>query len=84
MIFSTITIASSVAFFGTDSLGISAALAVVLIVAISISFNIVFFIRNGGADIFLDCFIQIIQAYVCTPLGSYSPKIVLFVLYYTR
>ncbi len=30
----------------------------------------------GGADIFLDCFMLLIQDYACTPQDSYSPAIV--------
>ena len=30
----------------------------------------------GGADIFLDCFMLLIQDYACTPPDSYSPAIV--------
>ena len=32
--------------------------------------------RTGGADIFLDCFMLLIQDYACTPPDSYSPAIV--------
>ena len=38
----------------------------------------------GGADIFLDYFMLIIQDYVCTLPGSYSREIFLFVLCYTN
>ena len=41
-------------------------------------------IREGGADIFLDYFMLIIQDYVCTLPGSYSREIFLFVLCYTN
>ena len=44
-------------------------------------FNIM---REGGADIFLDYFMLIIQDYVCTLPGSYSREIFLFVLCYTN
>ena len=40
--------------------------------------------REGGADIFLDYFMLIIQDYVCTLPGSYSREIFLFVLCYTN
>ena len=39
---------------------------------------------TGGADIFLDYFMLIIQDYVCTLPGSYSREIFLFVLCYTN
>ena len=39
---------------------------------------------NGGADIFLDYFMLIIQGYVCTLPGSYNREIFLFVLCYTN
>lgn len=41
-------------------------------------------IREGGADIFLDYFMLIIQGYVCTLPGSYNREIFLFVLCYTN
>ena len=40
--------------------------------------------RHGGADIFLDYFMLIIQGYVCTLPGSYNREIFLFVLCYTN
>ena len=40
--------------------------------------------REGGADIFLDYFMLIIQGYVCTLPGSYNREIFLFVLCYTN
>ena len=49
--------------------------------------NIFFYRKNGttgGADIFLDYFMLIIQDYVCTLPGSYSREIFLFVLCYTN
>ena len=39
---------------------------------------------TGGADIFLDYFMLIIQGYVCTLPGSYNREIFLFVLCYTN
>ena len=39
---------------------------------------------KGGADIFLDYFMLIIQGYVCTLPGSYNREIFLFVLCYTN
>lgn len=42
------------------------------------------YLREGGADIFLDYFMLIIQDYVCTLPGSYSREIFLFVLCYTN
>ena len=39
---------------------------------------------EGGADIFLDYFMLIIQGYVCTLPGSYNREIFLFVLCYTN
>ena len=42
------------------------------------------FAEDGGADIFLDYFMLIIQDYVCTLPGSYSREIFLFVLCYTN
>ena len=41
-------------------------------------------IGEGGADIFLDYFMLIIQGYVCTLPGSYNREIFLFVLCYTN
>ena len=40
--------------------------------------------ERGGADIFLDYFMLIIQGYVCTLPGSYNREIFLFVLCYTN
>ena len=41
-------------------------------------------VEYGGADIFLDYFMLIIQGYVCTLPGSYNREIFLFVLCYTN